>query len=627
MRSGFTPNPVLQTVTPRHAHKKKLRQVLALERDMAALSDQELRERSDSLRDRLRRRLVTIDAIGPEALAVAREAAKRVTGLFAYEEQMAGALILADGAIAELATGEGKTLVAALAAYVWALEGRGVHVATVNTYLAERDYEFAKPVFESLGLTIGLLPEKGGNPPKREAYACDATYGVGYEFGFDYLRDQLSRMRSPQFGPTQRLCELMRGEKTFAPDLVQRQLAYAIVDEVDSVLIDEAGSPLVISESAPASEEDNAPYRLAHQMAESLTFDVDYNFEVSKRRPTLTETGLNRIHDSEEIPWKKLRRPWQNYIVNALAAIHGFHRDEHYVVRDDKVIIVDEFTGRAHEERSWNGGLHQAVNAREGVAIQPELESSASITRQRYYALYEKISGLTGTAQEGAAEFREFFGLDVVPVPLHRPSQRVVMPDRAFGSRESALDAVVEEIRDRHQKGQPVLVGTRTIRISDELSAKLKAMGLPHRLLTAKEDEKENEIVAAAGGKGKILIATNMAGRGTHISLTEETMELGGLHVIGVERNESVRIDRQLIGRCARQGQPGSAQFFISADDAMAPAFRKGWGDESGEIKPAAPATKKLLKAQAKIEKKAYEQRQLATERDQWIDQTRNILA
>lgn len=586
----------------------ELSAVVALADSFAEKTDQQLREQVDEWRESLRFSRVTLDEIQVEAVALAREVAKRATGLNAYEVQVQGALALLGGTIAELATGEGKTLVAAIAALVYALEGRGVHVATVNSYLAERDCEFARPIFESIGLSIGLLPERGENPAKRAAYAKDVTYGVGYEFGFDYLRDQLALMRQPQLGATQRLFQQMLDDEPAAADVVQRGLAAAIIDEVDSVLIDEAGSPLVISEPSPQSNEEASPYHFAHQQASELVEGED--FTIQKRRPRLTPGGLQRIHENEDIPWPQLRRPWQNYVSNALMATHVFNRDEHYIVRDDEVVIVDVFTGRAHEERSWNGGLHQAVNAKEDTKIQPELESAASITRQRYYGLYDRICGLTGTASESAAEFKEFFGLLVTRIPEHRSNQREVLPDRMFPTSAAAIQAVVDEVRSRHERGQPILVGTRTIRISDQISEQLKERNIPHRLLSAKEDKEENEIVAEAGQRGKVLIATNMAGRGTHIGLTDEVIELGGLHVIGVERNESSRVDRQLIGRCARQGEPGGAQFFVSADDAIT-----------------AKDAKSLLAMQAKLEQQAYQQRRLANERDQWTDQTRQALA
>ncbi|MFT5466075.1 MAG: preprotein translocase subunit SecA [Verrucomicrobiales bacterium] len=586
-----------------------------LEPEMTALSDEELQSRIVDWREGLKFRRFALEDIHAEALAAAREIARRATGLFAYDVQVEGAIALLNGHIAELATGEGKTLVAVIASLVLALEGRGVHVATVNSYLAERDYEFAEKVFDFAGMTVGLLPERGDNPGKKAAYACDATYGVGYEFGFDYLRDQLSRMRRPHFGATQQLFERMLDSIPADADVVQRGLAVAIIDEVDSVLIDEAGSPLVISEAGKLDEVDEKPYHYARQIAQALTAPDDFN--IRARRPSLTSAGIKRIHEAPDIPWNQLRRPWQAYIVNALMALHVFKRDEQYIVRDDDVIIVDEFTGRAHEERSWNGGLHQAVSAEAGTKLRPEMESAASITRQRYFALYDQISGLTGTANESAPEFKEFFKLSVTGIPLHRPGRRELLPDRVFDTQSEALDAAVNEVNQRHLRRQPVLVGTRTIRVSEAVSERLTKLEIPHRILTAKEDKEENEIVVDAGKPGNVLIATNMAGRGTHISLPDESIAAGGLHVIGIERNESCRIDRQLIGRCARQGQPGSAQFFLSAEDALANLFT-----EEGRHNP-----RKLRAAQAKVEKKAYQLRRLATERDQWIDQIRNVLA
>lgn len=605
-----------------------LRQIEALAPKFAPESDDALRQQVADWRAALTQRKTTRRELLVPALALAREAARRMTGLFAYPNQVQGALVLAQGSVAELATGEGKTLVAMLAAFLFALEGRGVHVVTVNTYLAGRDYAFGKPFFEFLNLTAGLLPERGHPDAKREAYLRDVTYGVGYEFGFDYLRDQLALMRQPNYGPTQRLRRAFLQQISTPIPIVQRGLAFAIIDEIDSVLIDEAGSPLVISEAVRAGSAIAKPYQLAHELAGKLVKDLHYTNAASGRNPVLTPEGKQLILDDAAIPWDDLKRPWPSYILNALSAREGFHLDDHYVIRDGKVTIVDTFTGRAHAERSWQRGLHQAIEVKEGVAVQPEMESAASITRQRFFGLYDEISGLTGTAAESAGEFRFFFKLPVQPVPLHRPSKRVVLPDRCFASQQAMLTAVVEEIAARHLTGQPILLGTRTIQISQVIAEALTGLGVPHQLLTAKQDARENEIVHEAGLPGKVLIATNMAGRGTHIDIPEGSRRLGGLHVIGVERNESIRIDRQLIGRGARQGQPGSAQFFVSADDQLlqvyAPALAKTWQSRKGELRE--PAAKAVLEVQRQAEKLKYQQRRTIAQRDEWIDQTRRIL-
>jgi len=569
------------------------------------------------------------------AFALLREASRRTTGLLHYPEQLLAGLALVRGGIAEMATGEGKTLAISLPALVFSLAGRGVHVVTVNSYLARRDFEFTKPMFDLLGVSVGLLPEgREGTPErKREAYACEITYGVGYEFGFDYMRDQLARMRHPQGGPGDELRDALLGRSPAAAPTCQRELAFAIVDEVDSVLIDEAGCPLLISESGPAEAASEAYHRardLSRRLREGRHFLIDRH----RRSVELTGEGRSEIHlESHRIPWDELRRPWETYLRNALKADHLFHRDDQYVVADGKVVIVDEFTGRRFADRTWREGLHQAVEAKEKVEIRAENASAASISRQRYFALYDTVCGLTGTASESAGEFWRFFRLPVVPIPLHRPCRREVLPDRVFNGHAAMDEAIAGDILRRHERGQPVLVGTRTIRDSERLSRKLSQRGIPHRVLSAKQDAEEDAIVATAGEAGSVLIATNMAGRGTHIALSKEAEAAGGLHVVAVEKNESARIDRQLVGRGARQGQPGSAQTFLSADDALLASFapalaaklRAMPADARGEL----PGKLKRLfdEAQGKAERLRYEGRLRLAERDKWNEETRQAIA
>ncbi len=601
------------------------------------MRDDGLRETCESL-VRTRRDAIGVpasDEVVEKAFALLREASRRTTGLFHYPEQLLGGLSLVRGGIAEMATGEGKTLAISLPAFVFALAGRGVHVVTVNSYLAQRDHEFTKPIFDLLGISVGLLPEgRSGTPAKkREAYDCDITYGVGYEFGFDYMRDQLAIMRHPHQPPGEELRLALLGRPLSKPVTCQRQLAYAIIDEVDSVLIDEAGCPLLISESQQGGAPPRA-YQNALRLAGELRAGEHYQLDWRRRSIELTRAGRAEIHDERHgIPWDELKRPWETYLVNALKAAHYFKRDEQYVVLDSKVVIVDEFTGRRFEDRTWREGLHQAVEAKEGVEIRAESGSAASITRQRFFALYDNICGLTGTAAESAGEFWRFFRLPVTAIPLHRPSRRLLLPDRIFQNHEQMDAAIIADILTRHQKGQPVLVGTRTIRDSERLSAGLERAGIAHRVLSAKQDAEEDAIVATAGESGSVLIATNMAGRGTHISLSKEAEDAGGLHVIAVERNESIRIDRQLIGRCARQGQPGSAQTYLSAEDAIligfAPAVAARLGamsaDENGEL----PGKLKSLfdEVQRKVERLRYEGRLHMAERDQWLEETRQAIA
>lgn len=614
---------------------ERLLRINAAANPISRLSDGEIRARVVALREAVLSGRQTLDECVEDGFALLRETSKRATGLFHYDEQILGGLALVRGGVAELATGEGKTLAVSLPAFVFSLAGEGVHVVTVNSYLAERDHEFTKPIFDFLGISVGLLPEgKNATPAKkRAAYDCDITYGVGYEYGFDYMRDQLAMMRHPGSGPGEDLRYAILGREKPKPETCQRGLAYAIIDEVDSVLIDEAGSPLLISEAARSGGSDR-PFLAARDRIGGLFEGEHFSLDRNRRRIELTTEGKREIFRSEEaIPWDDLRRPWETYILNALKAEHLFFRDDHYVVEEEKVVIVDEFTGRRFEDRSWREGQHQAVEAKEGVEIRPEADSAASITRQRFYALYGTICGLSGTAAEAAGEFWRFFRMPVVPIPLHRPSRRLVLPERIFIDADSRDRAIVADVMERFAAGQPVLVGTRTIKVSEGLSNRLRDAGVPHRVLTAKQDAEEDEIVAAAGIPGSVLIATNMAGRGTHIDLTAEAKAAGGLHVVVVERNESVRIDRQLVGRGARQGQPGSAQSFVSADDYLleiyapeaAESLRGMAYDESGELPS---STKRVFdKVQSEVEVLRYRIRLRMAERDEWLEETKETLA
>lgn len=603
---------------------------------LAACDDEQLRERIAGLQDRVRVEGVSLDEVVEPGFALLREVSRRTTGLFHYDQQVLGGLALVRGGVAEMATGEGKTLAVSLPAFLFSLAGKGVHVVTVNAYLAQRDYEFSKPIFDFCGITIGFLPEGRDATPeaKREAYHCDITYGVGYEFGFDYMRDQLARMRHPGGAPGEELRYAILDREKPEPEVCQRGLEFAIIDEVDSVLIDEAGSPLLISEAAREEDSSERPFFAAKDLALKLVEGEHFSLDRNRRRIDLSLEGRREIfHDDDLIPWDNLRRPWEVYVVNALKAEYLFHRDEHYVVEEDKVVIVDEFTGRRFEDRSWREGQHQAVEAKEDVEIRPESDSAASITRQRFYALYDTICGLTGTGAESAGEFWRFFQMPVVPIPLHKPSRRVIEPERVFIDHESMDRALVRDIARRYQTGQPILVGTRTIRDSERLSAKLQETGVPHRVLTAKQDAEEEEIVSHAGVEGSVLIATNMAGRGTHIDLTAGAKEAGGLHVIAVERNESVRIDRQLIGRGARQGQPGSAQSFVSADDYLLETYAPEIRERLKEMEPDSPGElpgnlqRVFDKVQAEVERARYQMRLRMAERDEWLEETKESLA
>ena len=627
-----------RTIDPKRykSDSARLERIEAMEGEIAAQGQIDHRKQTQIWKAMAAAGELEIENIIEPAFAIVREASRRSTGLFHYPEQLLAGLAQVRGAVAEMATGEGKTLGVSLPAYVFALFGEGVHVVTVNSYLAARDCEFSKEIFDYLGMTVALLPEgeEGTPEAKKAAYLADITYGVGYEFGFDYLRDNLALMRAPKTGPRERLRNALLGLDTPEPPVVQRKLKYAIIDEVDSVLIDEAGSPLVISESAPGENEAAPAYELARDVVRSLTEDEDYELDISNRGIKLTNQGFDLVHDVDNIPWDLLRRPWHSYILNALRAELFFLRDVQYVIDDeDKAVIIDEFTGRRFEERTWRDGLHQAVEAKEGVEIRAETDSSASITRQRYFAQYNRTCGLTGTGAESAGEFWHFFKMDVEMIPLHRPSQRKILPERIFQTQDAMYLAIVEDVIKRYQTGQPILIGTRTIRASEALAELLQQYEVPHTILTAKQDGEENEIVAQAGEAGHVLLATNMAGRGTHIGLTNVAKAAGGLHVIVVERNESIRIDRQLIGRGARQGQPGGAQSFVSADDHLIETYaedlretmRKAKADANGEL--SSSFSKQFDQVQSDVERKRYEQRLAMAHRDKWLDEIKTNLA
>ena len=587
---------------------------------LADISDARLRELTSTLRE-------TPNPSHIEAIALIAEAVRRSHGIVAYDVQLHAGHVLAAGHLGEMATGEGKTLVALLPAFCFALEGRGAHVATVNSYLAERDREFARAPFDRLGMSVGLLVEKAAKSDKRKAYASDVTYGVGTEFGFDYLRDQLAIRALGEVRP--RFHELLTGCAPRPADVVQRGHAFAVIDEADSVLIDEARSPLIVAIGARNPHATPQMFHLADRIAAGLRADSDFTRDPHSHRLTLTSDGTRRALDGltdDVLP--HLQRLWQETIEQALHARHRLKRDVQYVVRDGKVVIVDEFTGRLCPDRTWSDGMHQAVEAFAGVTVTEENSSEATITRPAYFRLYEKICGMTGTAREAAAELRECYGLASTYIPLHRPSRRVLLPDRVFSNRDAKLDAVVREIAARHATGQPVLVGTRTIENSEALAARLAPQGVPFRVLNAKQDADEAVIVEQAGEPDRITIATNMAGRGAHIPVPEESLRAGGLHVIGIERHESARIDRQLIGRCARQGQPGSAQFFLALDDDLlvrhAPDFAPPAANADGELPPNVAAH--FLRVQLKVEAADRLQRRQLAHYDQWLDELKQAL-
>lgn len=572
------------------------------------------------------------DQVVPPAFALVRETSRRLYGLYHHDVQILAGLAMCRGAIAEMATGEGKTLVQSLVAFAWALHGRGVHLATANSYLAERDQEASVELLRFLGISSALLPEDAPPAEKRRAYAADVTFGTGTEFGFDYLRDQIERFRTPSPKMGERFAQVVLGEAPpHSAFLTQRGLIYAVLDEADSILVDEASTPLMIATKEAGLHRHPAPFVVAKEAVSRLREGIDYEPGDAEKPPRLTPTGEERIISGEfPVPWEMLRRPWKRYVENALNARYRFHRDVHYVVRDGKAVIIDEFTGRAREESSWKDGQHQAVEAKENLDIQAESESVAGISRQRFYKLYENLCGMTGTAMDSAGELWEVFRMPVVSIPRNRPSRAEKWPTRIFVSESAKMRAIVEAIQQQRAQGRAILVGTRTIGNSETLSAALTAAQIPHRVLNASQDSEEATIISEAGQAGRVTIATNMAGRGTHISLDPEVLDHGGLHVIALELEESRRIDLQLTGRGARQGQPGSHQAFLSADDFVlqrylpdeASRLASARADENGEVR-GSPWESVFFRAQSKAEKIRYASRQGMLRRDEWLSETK----
>lgn len=525
-------------------------QIEALAPEMEKLSDEQLRKKTEEFKTRYQNG-ETLDDLLTEAFAVVREGARRVLGLYPYHVQLMGGIALHEGNIAEMKTGEGKTLTSTMPVYLNALAGRGVHVVTVNEYLASRDAAEMGQLYEFLGLTVGLNLNSMDSAEKQAAYAADITYGTNNEFGFDYLRDNMV---------------LYKEQK------VQRPLYFAVVDEVDSILIDEARTPLIISGSAQKS---TTLYIQANAFVRTLTKDTDYTYDEKTKAVMLTEEGISKAEKAFGIEnlFDISHVTLNHHINQALKAIVTMHRDVDYVVQDGEIVIVDQFTGRLMKGRRYSEGLHQAIEAKEGVEIQNESMTMATITFQNYFRMYEKLAGMTGTAKTEEEEFRNIYNMNVVVIPTNKPIIRDDRPDLIYASMEGKFRAVVEDIAERHQKGQPVLVGTVAIETSELISKMLLKKGIRHNVLNAKNHAREAEIIAEAGQKGAVTIATNMAGRGTDIKLGEGVKELGGLAVIGTERHESRRIDNQLRGRSGRQGDPGVTQFYLSMEDELMRRF------------------------------------------------------
>ena len=537
---------------------------------MQAMTDEELKDQTRKFKERLAEG-ETLDDLLPEAFATVREASKRVLNMEHYRVQLIGGIILHQGRIAEMRTGEGKTLVSTCPAYLNALEGKGVHIVTVNDYLAKRDAEWMGKVHEFLGLKVGVILNSMKNDERREQYACDITYVTNNEDGFDYLRDNMV---------------------IYKEQLVQRELHYAIIDEVDSVLIDEARTPLIISGQSGKStklyevcdilarqlqrgEASGEMTKMTAIMGEEITETGDFIVNEKDKVVNLTEEGVKKVEKFFHI--ENLADPEnleiQHNIILALRAHNLMFRDQDYVVKDDQVLIVDEFTGRIMPGRRYSDGLHQAIEAKEHVKVRRESKTLATITFQNFFNKYAKKAGMTGTALTEEQEFREIYGMDVIEIPTNRPVQRVDLDDAVYMTKKEKFRAVVEEIKKAHAKNQPVLVGTITIETSELLSNMLRREGIAHQVLNAKFHELEAEIVAQAGVAGAVTIATNMAGRGTDIKLDEEARAAGGLKIIGTERHESRRIDNQLRGRSGRQGDPGESSFYISLEDDLMRLF------------------------------------------------------
>ncbi|NMA83689.1 MAG: preprotein translocase subunit SecA [Epulopiscium sp.] len=545
-------------------------EIEALEPKMQAMSDAELQGQTDIFKKRLEDG-ETLDDILPEAFAVVREAGARVLNMRHYRVQLIGGIILHQGRISEMKTGEGKTLVATLPAYLNALEGKGVHMVTVNDYLAKRDSEWMGEIYRFLGLTVGVILHGMDNDERREAYHCDITFGTNNEYGFDYLRDNMV---------------------IYKEEMVQRDLHYAIIDEVDSVLVDEARTPLIISGSSGKSTQLyksadmlarrlqkgkvlNEINKMSALMGEEIQEEGDFVVDEKAKTVSLTEDGIKKAEQFFALSnWADPENmEYQHHVNIALKAHYLMHRDQDYVIQEGGIVIVDEFTGRLMAGRRYSDGLHQAIEAKEGVEVQRESKTLATITFQNYFNKYNKKSGMTGTALTEEEEFREIYGMDVIVIPTNKPVVRVDHPDSVYKNQAGKFKAVVKDIVESHEKGQPVLVGTITIDTSEELSKMLRREGVPHEVLNAKYHEREAEIVSLAGQKGAVTIATNMAGRGTDIKLGEGVKELGGLKIIGTERHESRRIDNQLRGRAGRQGDPGESRFYISLEDDLMRLF------------------------------------------------------
>ncbi|REK69592.1 preprotein translocase subunit SecA [Paenibacillus paeoniae] len=586
-------------------------EINSMESKFTALTDDQLRAKTDEFKARLEKG-EEIDNLLPEAFATVREASKRTLGMRHFDVQLLGGRVLHEGKIAEMKTGEGKTLVATLSVYLNALLGKGVHVVTVNGYLAQRDSEIMGQLYNFLGMTVGCNLHGLSHSEKQEAYACDITYGTNNEFGFDYLRDNMV---------------------LYKEQMVQRPLYYAIIDEVDSILVDEARTPLIISGQAAKSTE---LYHAADRFVSRLKVEEDFTIDVKLRNTILTESGVEKAERAFGIEnlFDHANVTVNHHIQQALKANFIMKRDVDYVVQEDEVVIVDEFTGRLMSGRRYSDGLHQAIEAKEQLKVQNESMTLATITFQNYFRMYRKLAGMTGTAKTEEEEFRRIYGLDVIQVPTNRSMIRKDIPDVVYKSEAGKFKAVVEEIVIRHANKQPVLVGTISIENSEKLSEMLKRRGVTHKVLNAKFHAEEAEIISRAGQSGSVTIATNMAGRGTDILLGDSVGELGGLHIIGTERHESRRIDNQLRGRAGRQGDPGSSQFYLSLEDELMRRFgaenimamMDRLGLEEDQPIESRMISRAVESAQKRVEGSNFDTRKVVLQYDDVMNQQREVI-
>ncbi|NQS72677.1 MAG: preprotein translocase subunit SecA, partial [Desulfobulbaceae bacterium] len=592
-------------------YRQKVGRINELEKTLTPLDDAALAAKTIAFKERLEKG-ETLDDLLPEAFAVVREAARRVLGERHYDVQLIGGMVLHQGMIAEMKTGEGKTLTSTAPLYLNALGGKGVHVVTVNDYLARRDVEWMGEVYRFLGLSTGCIVHEMDDAQRREAYRADVTYGTNNEFGFDYLRDNM---------------------KFSLDDYCQRGFNYAIVDEVDSILIDEARTPLIISGPAEMSTD---MYIKVDRIMRHFKPEAHYTVDEKTRQAMLTDEGVELAEDLLEVDnlYDPVNISQLHHVNQALKAHVLFKRDVDYIVKSGQVVIVDEFTGRTMEGRRYSDGLHQALEAKEGVKIEKENQTLASITFQNYFRMYKKLAGMTGTADTEAPEFKKIYNLDVVVIPTHQKMIRLDYADVIYKNQAAKYRNIVKEIKERNESGQPILVGTISIDISEKISKMLTAEGIEHDVLNAKQHEREAEIVAGAGQRGRVTIATNMAGRGTDIKLGEGVRELGGLHILGTSRHESRRIDNQLRGRSGRQGDPGSSRFFLSLEDDLLRIFGSDrlsfvmdkLGMEEDEPIEHSMVTKAIENAQRKVEGHNFDIRKHLLEYDDVMNRQREVI-